>query len=111
MRCLLVILVLFFTGCGVKVYEPQHTENKKLKTNTEYKTLSEYTKNTLTFSTLTLKYVPKKDILDDGIRAEKVFYDKNGNSLGKFIKINKDLAVNGNKLYVISKKKQYELPF
>ncbi|GAB6074695.1 hypothetical protein [Nautilia lithotrophica] len=111
MRYLLLIFFIIFTGCSVKVYEPQKTETKKLKTENYYKTLSEYTKNTLTFSTLKLKYVPKKDILDDGIKVEKVYYDKKGNYLGKFIKVNNDLAVNGNKLYVISQKTEYKLPF
>ena len=111
MRYLLILLVIFFTGCSVKVYEPKKTEHKKLPVNNEYKSLSEYTKNTLTFSTLKLKYVKKSDILDDGIRVEKVYFDKKGNELGKFIKINKDLAVSGKKLYVISQKKVYELPF
>ena len=112
MRYLLILAVLlFFSGCGVKVYEPKKTEDKKLQSHSEYKNLSEYTKNTLTFSTLRLKYVKKENFLDDGIRVEKVYFDKKGNSLGKFIKINNDLAIKGNELYVISTKNKYNLPF
>lgn len=102
---------MFFTGCSVKVFEPKKVETKKLKTISNYKNLSEYTKNSLTFSTLKLKYRKKDGFLDDGISVEKIYYDAKGNRLGKFIKINKDLAVNGNKLLVVSTKKTYKLPY
>ncbi len=111
MRYLLILAVLFLSGCSVKVYEPKKTENKKLKTHTINKNLSAYTKNTLTFSALKLKYVKKQDFADDGIRAEKVYFDEKGNLLGKFIKIDDDLAVRADTLYVISEKKAYKLPF
>jgi hypothetical protein len=111
MRYLLIIPFLFFAGCVPKVFEPKKVEEKKLHSVLIYKNLNDYTKKTLTFSTLKLKYVKKENFLDDGIRYEKVFYDEKGHKLGKFKKINNDLAVNGQKLLVISTKKTYNLPF
>ena len=111
MRYILLAIVFFLSGCGVKVFEPKKTETKKLNNKTYHKFLSDYTKNNLTFSSLTLKQVPKKNLFDDGLEVVKTNYDENLTKLGKFIKINKDLAVNGDKLYVISQKKIYKLPF
>ncbi|WP_456479401.1 hypothetical protein [Nautilia sp.] len=105
------LAVLFFSGCSVKIYEPSNVKKHKLKSYSEYKDLSGYTKTTLTFSSLKLKYVKKQGLLDDGIRVEKVYYDENGRFLGKFVKLNKDLAARGDLLYVISEKKKYKLPF
>ncbi len=111
MRYLLLAGLLFFTGCSVKVFEPKKVETKKLKVKNHYKDLSDYTKNTLTFSALKLKYGKKESLLDDGIGVEKVYYDSKGNVLGKFVKINNDLAVNADKLLVISSKKIYKFPY
>jgi hypothetical protein len=112
MRYALIILLAFFiTGCGVKVYEPKKTETKKLHTKTDYKTLKEYTKNGLTFADLTLKYTKQKDAFNDDTKIEEVYYDAKGHKLGKFIKINDDLAARANELYVISLKKSFKLPF
>jgi len=98
MRYLLIIVFLFFAGCSTKVFEPKKVISKSLKVKRLDKTLSAYTKNTLTF---------KKNALFSKV----VFYDEKGNKLGEFKKINKDLAVNGQKLLVISTKKTYKLPF
>jgi len=112
MRFILIFSVLlFFSGCGVKVFEPQKTEKKVLKNKGVYKDLNEYTKNTMTFRELRLKYVKKLNYLDDGIRGEYVYYDEKGDFLKKFKKINKDLAARGKKLYVLSLKTVYELPY
>ena len=110
-RLILLAGFIFFAGCSSKVYEPEKTQPLKLHSKDISNNLSEYTKNTLTFSTLKLKYVKKKGLLDDGIRVVKVYYDAKGHYLGKFTKINKDLAVNGNRLLVISSKKVYKLPY
>ena len=111
MRYLFLIALFIFSGCGTKVFEPKEVENKKLKDITINKNLEEYTTKNLTFSTLKLKYTKKQNFLDDGIRVAKVYYDENNKKLGKFIKINRDLAVNGNKLLIISTKKVYTLPY
>ena len=110
MRYLFLVTLFIFSGCSTKVFEPKEVKNKKLKDVTISKNLEEYTNKNLTFSTLKLKYTKKQNFLDDGIRVTKVYYDKN-NKLGEFIKINKDLAINGNKLFVISTKKVYTLPY
>jgi len=101
MRYLLIVLVLFLTGCGKKVYEPEHTVRKEIPENTQDKTLVEYTKKTLTFTKNKFKLFGSK----------KTYFDKEGHNLGQFIKINDDLAVKGNELYVISQKTEYKLPF
>jgi hypothetical protein len=100
MRYLLIVPFLFFAGCATKVFEPKKVESKSLRVKSLDKTLSAYTKNTLTL---------KKE---KGLFSKKViFYDEKGHKLGKFKKINNDLAVNGQKLLVISTKKTYKLPF
>ena len=111
MRYLFLVALFIFSGCGTKVFEPKEVENKKLNDITINKNLEEYTAKNLTFSTLKLKYTKKQNFLDDGIRVFKIYYDKNNKKLGKFIKINDDLAVNGNKLFVISINKVYTLPY
>jgi len=108
---LILLTLLFFSGCGIKVFEPENTKNKPLRQTIQYKELNEYTKNTLTFRELKLKYVKKTDFLDDGIRGEYVYFDKNNNYLGKFKKINKDLAARGKELFVISSKEKFTLPY
>jgi len=112
MRYLLLVVLLFiFNGCATKVFKPKNVENNRLKDTTINKSLEEYTNKYLTFSTLELKYIRKQNFLDDGIRAIKVYYDENNKKLGEFVKINRDLAVNGNKLLVISTNNVYELPY
>ncbi len=111
MRYLFLVVLLIFSGCGTKVFEPKEVKDKKLKDIALNKNLEEYTLKNLTFSTLKLKYTKKQNFLDDGIRVTKIYYDENNHKLGKFIKINKDLAINGNKLFVISTKKAYTLPY
>jgi hypothetical protein len=100
MRYLLIIPFLLFVGCSTKVFEPKRVETKNLRVKSLDKILSAYTKDTLTF----------KEV--KGVFSKKtLFYDENGNILGEFKKINKDLAVNGRKMLVISAKKTYNLPF
>jgi len=107
----LLIIALFFAGCS-KVYQPKTTQTKRLKSKTIFKNLDEYTKKHLTFSTLSLKYEKhKRGLLDDGIEVVKVYFDENGRKIGKFKKINDDLAIRGDKLYVISQKRVYTLPY
>jgi len=111
MRYLALAFLLVFTGCTTKYFEPKKTENKKLKNTTRYETLSDYTKNDITFSELVLKEVKKENILDDGLRVKKIYLDENLKPLGGFVKINDDIAVNADRLLVISQKKVYKLPF
>jgi hypothetical protein len=107
-----VIPALLFLGCSTKdVFVPKHPKTEKLKSETQIKSLHDYTKNTLTFRELELKYVKKQNFLDDGIRGVWVYYDKSGKKLGKFKKLNKDLAVYGNKLLLIKEKKVIKLPY
>jgi hypothetical protein len=108
---LLFLSFIYFSGCSIKVYEPKKTQSKKLKDSYRYGGLSDYTKNGLTFKEMKLKYVKKQSFLDDGVRADFVNYDLKNNYLNKFVKINDDLAAYGDKLYVISSKKVYKLPF
>lgn len=98
MRYLLIIPFLFFAGCSTKVFEPKKVESKSLRVKSLDKTLSAYTKNTLTFKSKRL------------FSKKALFYDEKGNSLGEFEKINNDLAINGQKLLVISTKKVFKLP-
>ena len=104
MRYLFLVVLLIFTGCSTKVFEPKKVESKELKEITINKNLEEYTYKNLTFST-------SKYTFSSGIKTIKVYYDENNQKLGEFIKINDDLGVNGNKLFVISTKKVYTLPY
>lgn len=111
MRYFVFLIFLLFAGCSTKVFEPVHTENKKLKMKTKSEELSEYTKKNLTFSSLILKKVKKTSPFDDGLKIVKVYYDENGKSLGKFKKIDEDMAVNGKKLLLISEKTVLKTPY
>ena len=108
--CLLLIGSLIFLGCSSKNFEPQTSIKKSLKTKESNLYLQNYTKNNLTFKELKLKY-KKRNFIDDGVWGEWVNFDKNGKKLGKFIKINNDLAKNGDKLLLINEKKVIKLPY
>lgn len=106
------ILLLFFLGCSSKdVFVPKNPKEKVLKSQTKNEYLRDYTKKNLTFKTLELKYVKRNSFIDDGVRGEWVYYDKNENKLGKYKKINDDLAVRGDKLLLIKEKKIIPFPY
>ena len=84
---------------------------KKTLNSTQNKILQDYTKKTLTFKYLELKYIKPISFIDDGVRGEYIFYDKNGKKLGKFKLINKNLAIKDTKLLIIDRKKVLNLPF
>ena len=91
--------VFFISGCSSKYFEPQKAEYKDLEYNSSDKTLKDYTYKHMTF---------KKT--KGFFHKETEYFDENGKSLGKFIKINNDLAINGDKLLVISQKKVIKMP-
>ncbi len=112
MKKFLLIPVLLFLGCSSKnEFIPENSKKKVLLSKADIKYLQDYTKKTLTFKELKLKYVKKENFLDDGVRAEWVYFDENNKELGKFKKINKDLAVNGEKLLILTQKKLVKLPY
>ena len=93
------VSVFFISGCSSKYFEPKKVEYKNLEYNTSNKTLKDYTYKHMTF---------KKR---EGFFHKKIeYFDENGNSLGKFIKINNDLAINGDKFLIISQKKVIKMP-
>ena len=91
--------LFFISGCGSKYFEPKKVEYKNLKYHTSNKILKDYTYKHMTFEKT------------EGFFHKKIeYFDENGKSLGKFIKINNDLAINGNKLLIISQKKVIKMP-
>ncbi|WP_457564662.1 hypothetical protein [Caminibacter sp.] len=111
MKRLLILPLIFFVGCSTRdVFIPKKAVNKPLKSQS-HKTLEDYTKRTLTFKQLELNYTKPTSFIDDGVRGVYIYYDKNGKKLGKFEKINKDLAKNGTKLLIIDSKKIVNLPY
>ena len=91
--------LFIISGCGSKYFEPKKVEYKNLEYNTSNKTLKDYTYKHMTF---------KKT---KGFFHKKIeYFDESGKSLGKFIKINNDLAINGDKLLIISQKKVIKMP-
>jgi hypothetical protein len=99
MKKYLLVLVLIFAGCSSKHFEPKKVYENNLKESYRDKKLSEYTYKYLTFEKTKVFFKKKKE-----------YFDENGKSLGKFIKINDDLAVNGDKLLIISQKKVINMP-
>jgi hypothetical protein len=97
---ILLMGMLFFIGCSSKHFEPKKICEKNLNSTQHNGKLVEYTYKTMTFEKNKGFFKNKKE-----------YFDENGKSLGKFIKINKDLAINGDKLLIISKKKIFKLPF
>lgn len=107
-----LIIFVFLVGCSNKdVFIPKDYKEKTLKSNTNTKILEDYTKDTVTLKELHLKYVKKSSFIDNGVRGELIYYDDKGNRLGKFIKIDNDLAKNGSKLLLIKEKKVINLPY
>jgi hypothetical protein len=99
MKKYLLILGLIFAGCSTKHFEPTKVYEKNLNETTQDKKLSDYTYKHLTF-------VKTKGFF----KEKKEYFDENGKSLGEFIKINDDLAANGDKLLIISQNKVIKLP-
>jgi len=93
----IAILGIFIAGCANKEFEPKEYISKSLKYN-HHEELYDYTKKTETF---------KKSKLF----SKSTFVDEKGDNLGKFKKINKDLAVYANELKIISKNKIIKLPY
>ena len=106
---LLFLIPFLILGCANKEFSYKNAKeiNLKSKSNKEF---IDYTKKAETFRTLRLKYVKKTSFIDDGVRGEWVYYDEK-HKLGKFKKISKDLAVNGDKLLLVNEKKVIKLPF
>ena len=109
-RIVYFALPFFILGCSTKIYEPKHPVETKLKAKS-HKELFNYTRKAETFRALRLKYVKKTSFIDDGVRAVYVYYDEAGHKLGKFEKINKDLAKRGDKLLLIKEKKVIKMPY
>ncbi|QCT94303.1 hypothetical protein FE773_03635 [Caminibacter mediatlanticus TB-2] len=107
---LILLGSLVFIGCSSKNFEPKTFINKKLPQKERNSYLQDYTKNTLTFKELKLKYTTTS-FFDDGIRGEWVYFDEEGNKLEKFVKVNKDLAKRGDKLLLIKEKKVVKMPY
>jgi hypothetical protein len=99
MRKYLLIAALLFAGCSSKHFEPKKVYDKNLPETSQDKKLAEYTYKHLSFVKTRGFFKEKKE-----------YFDENGKSLGEFIKINDDLAVNGNKLLIISQKKVLTMP-
>jgi hypothetical protein len=99
MKKYLLIVALIFAGCSTKHFEPKKVYEKNLQEQSLDKKLSDYTYKHLTF-------VKTKGFF----KEKKEYFDENGKSLGEFIKINGDLAANGDKLLIISQKKVIKLP-
>jgi hypothetical protein len=99
MRKYIFILALIFAGCSSKHFEPKKVYENNLTVKQQDKKLVEYTYKNLTFE-------KRRGLFN----SKKEYFDEKGNSLGKFIKINDDLAVSGDKLLLISEKKVFRLP-
>ena len=106
---LIFLIPFLILGCADKEFTYKKAKEINLK-NKSNKELIDYTKKAETFRELELKYVKKTSFIDDGIRGEWVYFDEE-HKLGKFKKISKDLAVNGDKLLLIKEKRVIKLPF
>jgi len=111
MRYVFLAVLLFLSGCATKQFEDNNAKKVNLKSKDNSGVLQDYTKNTLTFKRLKLKYVKPTSFIDDGVRGEWINYDINGTKLGKFKKVDKDLAIYADKLKVIDKNKVIKLPY
>jgi hypothetical protein len=99
MKKYLLIAALIFAGCSSKHFEPKKVIDKNLTFSKNDKKLIEYTYKNMTFEK------------SKGFFNKKIeYFDENGKSLGKFVKINDDLAINGDKILIISQKKVIKLP-
>jgi len=95
----IILPAIFIIGCANKEFEPKHPISKELPYKT-YKELYDYTKNSETFKSSSFGFGFGKEI----------FYDEKNHKLGKFEKINKDLAARGDKLLLVNEKKIIKLP-
>ncbi len=95
----LVIPLIFILGCSTKQFEPKVYFNKTLKYQNS-KELYGYTRKNETFR-----------ISKGFISTKNIYYDESGNKLGKFKKINKDLAGNFNEILLIKEKRVIKFPF
>ncbi len=111
MRYLFLVFFILFAGCATKQFEDKNAKEVNLKSKSDVKSLEDYTKKALTFKELKLKYVKPTSFIDDGVRGEYVNYDINGTELGKFKKIDKNLAVYGNKIKIFDNNKTVKLPY
>jgi len=99
MKKYILIAALIFAGCSTKHFEPKKVYKKNLNEVSKNKVLADYTYKHLTF-------VKAKGFF----KEKKEYFDENNKNLGDFIKINDNLAANGNKLLIISQKKVIKLP-
>ena len=111
MRYLFLVIFVLFAGCATKQFEDKNAKEINLKSKSENKILQDYTKKALTFKKLQLKYVKPTSFIDDGVRGEYVNYDINGTKLGKFKKIDKNLAIYSNKIKILDENKTIKFPY
>ncbi len=109
----LIFVILLFLGCANKdVFTPKSAKPKELNSTTIYpKYLRDYTYKTLTFRELDLIYKRPTSFIDDGVWGKWVNYDLNNTKLGKFKKVDRDLAVYGDELKLIKENKVIKLPY
>ncbi|MEO1958023.1 MAG: hypothetical protein ABGX23_00565 [Nautiliaceae bacterium] len=109
----LIFVILLFLGCASKdVFTPKNAKPKELNSTTIYpKYLRDYTYKTLTFRELDLVYKKPTSFIDDGVWGEWVNYDLNNTKLGKFKKVDRDLAIYGDELKLIKENKVIKLPY
>ena len=110
MRYLFLAIFILFAGCATKEFNDKNAKEMNLKSKSTLRSLEDYTKKALTFKELKLKYVKPTSFIDDGVRGEYVNYDINGIKLGKFKKIDKNLAVYGDKIKILDNNKTVKLP-
>ena len=111
MRYLFLISLIFFAGCATKQFEDKNAKEVNLKSKNDYKILQDYTKKALTFKKLQLKYVKPTSFIDDGVRGEYINYDINDKMLGKFRKIDKNLAIYEDKIKILDNNKTIKFPY
>ena len=111
MKYLFLVLTILFAGCATKQFEDKNAKEVNLKSNSSEKSLEDYTKKALTFKELKLKYVKPTSFIDDGVKGEYVNYDLNGTELGKFKKLDKNLAVYADEIKVLKNNQNIKLPY
>ena len=111
MRYVFFIFVILFAGCATKEFSDKSAKKIDLNSKTKASILEDYTKKALTFKKLELKYVKPTSFIDDGVRGEWVNYDENNKKLGKFKKIDKNLAAYADEIMILKTKKIIKLPY
>ena len=111
MRYFFLIFLILFAGCATKEFDDQNAKKIELNSQTKTAILEDYTKKHLTFKKLELKYVKPTSFIDDGVRGEWVNYDEKNVKLGKFKKIDKDIAVYADQIKLIKEHKLIKLPY